>query len=299
MSRRASISALVAACCLFGLAGAASTALAMGPYAYIALIGAGQALALGLVGRRRRWPLNPFGDRRILWFSASLLLTLAAYFQALRWGPVGPVAAIHLSTPLLLLGWEVAHGRRRLDLRSVAAVGFLLAGAALAGAARGGDDGGAHPTAALALAVLSAVTMSVHTWQLANWGAHVNIRAVAVPKGILQAAVFAPLAVADPPAGLGPALVALLVLGVVVTVPATLLSWTALSALPSTVGASLTLTEALFAALWAAVAFGQPATAVTAVATLAIVLGVLIEVLHPAHERAAETPEALTAQAGG
>ena len=85
----------------------------MGPYAYLALIGAGQALALGIVGRRRRWPLNPFGDRRILWFSASLLLTLAAYFQALRWGPVGPVAAIHLSTPLLLLGWEVAHRRRR------------------------------------------------------------------------------------------------------------------------------------------------------------------------------------------
>ena len=298
MSRRASIAACVAACCLFGLAGAASTALAMGPYAYLALIGAGQALALGVVGRHRRWPLNPFGDRRLLWFSASLLLTLAAYFQALRWGPVGPVAAIHLSTPLLLLGWEVAHGRRRLDVRSLLAVSCLLAGAALAGAARGGGSGD-HPAAALALAAFSAVTMAIHTWQLANWGAQVQIRAVAVPKGILQAVVFAPLAAADPPADLGAALVALLVLGVLVTVPATLLSWTALSALPSTIGASLTLTEALFAALWAAIAFGQPATAVTALATLAIVLGVLIEVLHPAHSRAAETPEALTAQAGG
>ena len=297
MQRRASIAACVAACCLFGLAGAASTALAMGPYAYLALIGAGQALALGIVGRHRRWPLNPFGDRRILWFSASLLLTLAAYFQALRWGPVGPVAAIHLSTPLLLLGWEVAHRRRRADPRSVLAVACLLAGAALAGAARGGESG-PHPTAALALAAFSAVTMAIHTWQLANWGAQVNIRAVTVPKGILQAAVFAPFAVADPPESLRAALVALLVLGVLVTVPATLLSWTALAALPATVGASLTLTEALFAALWAAVAFGQPVTVATALATLAIVLGVLIEVLHPAHAHAAETPEALTAQAG-
>jgi drug/metabolite transporter (DMT)-like permease len=295
--RHASIALLVAACCLFGFAGAASTALAMGAFAYVALLGAGQALALGVVARRRRWPLNPFGDRRLVWFCASLLITLAAYFQALRWGPVGPVAAIHLSTPLLLLGWEALHGRRRLDARSLLAVACLLGGAALAGAARGGGSG-EHPLAALGLAAFSAVTMAVHTWQLAHWGARVQIRAVALPKGILQAVVFAPLALADPPATPGAALVALLVLGALVTVPATLLSWTALAALPPTVGASVTLTEALFAGLWAAVAFGQPASALTALATLAIVLGVLIEVLHPAHARAAETPEALTAQAG-
>ncbi len=109
----------------------------MGPYAYIALIGAGQALALGIVGRRRRWPLNPFGDARILLVRrVAAALTLGVLLPGAALGPVGPVAAIHLSTPLLLLGWEAVHGRRRLDPRSVAAVGFLLAGAALAGAAR-------------------------------------------------------------------------------------------------------------------------------------------------------------------
>lgn len=277
------VSVLVVACCLWGLAGAASVGLDMGPFAYLVLVGGAQALVLGVVGRRRGWPLNPFGGVRLFFFSGSLLLVLASYYQALRWGPVGPVAAIHLSTPVLLVLWEAKQRRRRLDWRSLLAMALLAGGAAIAGLTRTGD-GGDHPQLAVLLAIFSAVMMAVHTWQLSNWGGEINIRAAVMPKALLQVALFAPFAVSQPPPSLGYALTVFLLLGVAVTVPATLLHWSALSALPASVGASVALSEALFAGAWAAVAFGRPLTGLEVVATLLIVGGVLIEMRHPVHK---------------
>jgi drug/metabolite transporter (DMT)-like permease len=269
----------------------------MGPYAYLALIGLGQAIALGIVTLRRGWPLNPFGDLRVLLFAGSLLAVLAAYYQALRWGPVGPVAAIHLSTPVLLVAWEAMQRRRVIDKQSTIAVVLLIGGAATAGLGKT-NGSGPHPELALLLALLSAVLMAVHTWQLANWGPTVNIRAAVVPKALLQTVVFAPLAIAAPPPDIGYALLVIAGLGVLVTAPATLMQWSALAALPATIGASVTLTEALFAAAWATIAFGRSTTGLEAAATVLVVLGVTVEMRHPTHRVRSFPRSSAPAQSG-
>jgi drug/metabolite transporter (DMT)-like permease len=232
-------------------------------------------LGWGLL-RRRPW--------RASWVIALLVLdtvTVGGFFVALGLAPVGPVVALHLSSPVLLLLYESATRQAPMTRWRLGTLTLIVAGCSLAAYSAGTGGGGPMALLGLGLAVLSAVSVAATNVfavrlarQQANWQMVVGygslIRGAACV--VLALTVGASLA-GDAPQVLAAA--ALATIGVV-------LMWAVAAArLPPRTISVIGLNEAIVATIIAALVFGKPLSVSAALATVVILAAIALEVLEP------------------
>jgi drug/metabolite transporter (DMT)-like permease len=263
---------MAAATLCWGVTGAVSTTFRSPAAGLFAVASAVQAVllltAVYRLGLNRRRP-----RLRLLALSALLdTCVMTSYITALMWAPAGPVAAVHLTAPVLLLGWSAARGERRIGGRELATGSLLLAGvAATAFAVSGG--GGRHPVAGIVLAGASAVFYAALIRVGSRFG-EVGVAYTAGLKSLLMAGLCAPalvfVSLRPVDLGLNTALVALYL-------PASLLFWYAVTTARPTVVGSVGLLEALFCGVFAWLLFGQSLRPLHVLAAALILAAVMLE----------------------
>jgi drug/metabolite transporter (DMT)-like permease len=271
------ILALIVASALFGAIGATASAVEVGPLRFSFLIAAGATLPLLWLGRRidRDVPAR-MGPARIGALAALTITQASLYVGALIVGPVGPVAAIHLSVPVVYLVVQLVTRKRPLDVLTWLVLALIIAGIALAAQGETGDATGSDPLLGVLLALGSVIALAAYLWLVSVWGRSRRVREAAGWVQVTTLVVLFPsLGLGVPsPADLGLVIVA----GAVLFVPAVLTQWWALPRLAPTVFGIVILSEAVFTAGFAALIFGDALSPLVILAGVIIVLATGIEV---------------------
>ncbi len=272
----AALAAMVGASAVFGAIGAVASQVDMPPGQLLLFLVATAAVPLALAGPRLDRPDLPhLGLRAVVFLGAINAFQIATYLAGLTLGPVGPVAALHLSVPVVYLVWELARGQRRPDVLSLSVLALAGAGAAIAGLSEGSDSGGSGPIIGLILAALSAIALAVFLGYVAAWGRHRRVRGAAGGIHLTGAVLMLPSLAFGAPTltevGLAVAL------GAVLWAPGVLLQWWAVARLPRVVFGTLLLFEAVFTAVIAAIAFGEALSPLVALAVVLIIGAAAIE----------------------
>lgn len=259
---------------LWGIGGAVSTTFQSQPVALIAIALLVQAPLLlaavyifGLSRKRLSW-------RQLLLLAVIDAGQVVSYTTALIWAPPGPVAALHLTAPLILLGLQLVRRERTAGKRELAVAVLLVAGIAVSAFAVGGPGSGPHPLAGLILAALSAFFYAALVLVLTRTPEGTGLVLSAGLKALLMGLLCAP-ALLIFPVRAEDVLTAISLMAVFI--PGGLLFWAATTRLAPTVTASLGLLEAIFVAVIAAVLFGRSLQAEHVLAIGLILAAVYLE----------------------
>jgi len=262
----------------WGICGAVSTTFRCQPVGLLAISSLVQACillpAVRLLGLSHARP-------RLRMVALVALLdagVMVCYITALTWAPTGPVAAVHLTAPVLLLGWAVLRRERRAGARE-AAIGALLLGGVSATALSVSSGGvGRHPVAGILFAAVSAVLYAA----LLRVGSNLGPIGVAYTSGLKAAvmgAICAPsllvFALRPIDIGVNTGLLALYI-------PASLLFWRAITRTSATLIGSIGLLEAVFCGVFAWVLFGSALRPIHVVAVAMILGAVMLELRRSA-----------------
>lgn len=201
--------------------------------------------------------------------SAGITFT---YFASLTLAPPALAAALHLSAPILLVGYAVLRRRRRADRRTVLVVCLLVAGVGGGVAGAGVSHLSLAITAGLGLALISAVLVAVNVTLISRHGGRGNSTLNGAISCLVCSVPFLPALVVHPPT----LHEALLVAAVTVCcwVPAGTLNWWATPRLTPALVSTIGLNEAAvtgavgWAALGAALTPAQLAGGVAIVAAV-------------------------------
>jgi drug/metabolite transporter (DMT)-like permease len=271
-TQRAGAAMMVGATLGWGICGAVSTTFRSQPVGLLAISSLVQALVL--LGAVRLLGLSRARPRLRTVVQVALLDAgvMVSYITALTWAPAGPVAAVHLTAPVLLLGWAVLRGERRAGIRELGIAVLLLGGVGATAVSISGG-GGRHPVAGILFAALSAVLYAM----LLRVGSNLGSIGVAYTTGLkaaLMALICAPslLVFAMRPVDIG-VNVGLLA----VYVPASLLFWRAVTRTSATLIGSIGLLEAVFCGLFAWLLFSSPLRLAHIVAVALILSAVMLE----------------------
>lgn len=272
----AAMAAMVGASALFGAIGAVASQVDLPPGQLLLFLVGTAAVPLAFAGPRLDRPdLPPLGLKAVVLLGTIDAFQIATYLAGLTLGPVGPVAALHLSVPVVYLVWELARGQRRPDPMSLGVLALSTAGAAIAGLSEGSGSGGSGPIIGLTLAALSAIALAIFLGLVAAWGRERRVRGAAAGIHVTGAALMLPTLALGAPAlsevGLGVAM------GAVLFAPGVLLQWWAVARLPRVLFGTLLLFEAVFTAVIAAIAFGEELSPLVAVAVVLIIGAAAIE----------------------
>lgn len=266
----AAVAAMIGASAAFGAIGAVASQVDLPPGQLLLLLVGTAAVPLAFAGPRLDRPdLPPLGWRAVVLLGTINAFQIATYLAGLTLGPVGPVAALHLSVPVVYLVWELARGERRPDALSLAVLALAGAGAAIAGLSEGGGGGGSGPVIGLLLAALSAIALAIFLGLVAAWGRKRRVRGAAGGIHATGAILMLPTLAFGLPSAEEAGLAVLL--GALLWAPAVLLQWWAVARLPRVVFGTLLLFEAVFTALIAAIAFGEDLSPLVALAVLLII----------------------------
>lgn len=277
-TQRAGAAMMVGATLGWGIAGAVSTTFRSQPVGLLAISSLIQAVVLlagvrvlGLSRVRPRW-------RMVGAIAAIDAGVMVSYITALTWAPAGPVAAVHLTAPVLLLGWAVLRGERHAGTRELAIGLLLLGGVAATGLAVSGG-GGRHPVAGILFAALSAVLYAM-LLRVGSGLGEIGVAYTTGLKALVMAAICGPslLVFAMRPIDVGVQVSLLLVY-----IPASLLFWRAVTRTSATLIGSIGLLEALFCSLFAWLLFGSSLRPVHVVAVGLILGAVMLELRRPEH----------------
>lgn len=277
---------LLAATTLWGASSAVLAALGDTRGTGAPLLAAGGALALLVVvlagpGRRQLGSLARTPGRSAGFLVIGLLeaLNLGLYAAALSLGPVPVVVALHLTSPLLLLGVAVLRGRRRIDGLVVAQTLLMVTGIVLLGL-QPDDRVGDRPLLAGVLAVGSAVAVAALITTVARYAPSVRPDVASTVQLGLAAAVTAPVVLVA--AAPGPAdSLALLAAGAAFLGPGFALYWRALRrASPATAGI-IGLNEAVAATLFSIVVFGDRVSLAAVLSGALVLVAVVLETVRP------------------
>lgn len=272
----AAVAAMVGASAVFGAIGAVASQVDLPPGQLLLFLVAAAAVPLAFAGPRLDRPdLPPLGFKAVVFLGAINAFQIATYLAGLTLGPIGPVAALHLSVPVVYLVWELARGQRRPDPMSLGVLALSAAGAVIAGLSEGSDSGGSGPIIGLTLAALSAIALAIFLAFVAAWGRERRVRGAAAGIHLTGAVLMLPALALGAPTlgevGLGVAMGALL------WAPGVLLQWWAVARLPRVVFGTLLLFEAVFTAVIAAIAFGEELSPLIALAVVLIIGAAAIE----------------------
>lgn len=269
--------ALLVASALFGAIDAIASDLDVGPLRFSFLIAAGATLPLLAFGNvaERASSLPHMSKREILALAVLNITQASLFVAALLIGPVGPVTAIHLSVPVVYLLAQLATRSRRLDRATIAVLILIIGGVVLAAEADPGDRG-SEPLLGVLLAVGSVVALAGYLWLISTWGRERNILEGA---GLVQLTSFV-LLIPSLLIGLPSFRDIWIVLaaGAILIAPAITMQWYALPKLAPVVFGVLLLSEAVFAAGFAATFFDEPLPALVVVAGVVIVIATAIEI---------------------
>lgn len=300
--------ALLVASALFGAVDAIASDVEVGPLRFSLLVAAGATLPLLAFGNvaERASSLPHMSKREILALAVLNIAQASLFVGALLLGPVGPVTAIHLGVPVVYLLAQLATRSRRFDRATILILVLMVLGAALATRAEPGDTG-SEPLLGVLLAAASVLALAGYLWLISTWGRERNILGGAGLVQLTTLVLLIPSLVIGIPslADIGIVLAA----GVILVAPAIIVQWYALPRLAPVVFGLVLLSEAVFAAGFAAYFFDEPISPLIVVAAVIIVAATAIEIsrrgtalpegLRPAPRLKHEGEEAGPDQRGG
>jgi drug/metabolite transporter (DMT)-like permease len=231
-----------------------------------------QGITILLAAKFFGWPLKTISIGKIAALSALFGGSHLLFLIAAGLAPIGPVVALHMSAPIVLLLWQVVRKERSLGGQEVTVLLLLMAGILLAV-----PESGAYaenPPLGLALALVSVIPFAMAMHFITEWGRDQDLRAAAAWRSLLIVPFTMPLLFfADFSTNW---IIWYAVLGVMVA-PATMMVWWAASKLPVTVTTSVQLSEAWWAALTGVIFFHQSLALSSAISICLILTAAWIE----------------------
>jgi inner membrane transporter RhtA len=216
------------------------------------------------------------GPVRIMALAALFIAQASLYVAALLVGPVGAVAAIHLSVPIVYLIAQLVTRRRPLDLLTWLVLALIVGGVALAARGETGEATGSDPLLGVLLALGSVLALAAYLWLISIWGRSRRVREAAGWVQLTALVVLLPSLWLGVPSLTDLGLVVLA--GVVLFTPAVMAQWWALPRLAPTVFGIVILSEAVFTGGFAALLFGDALSPLVILAAAIIVVATGIEV---------------------
>ena len=184
---------------LWGVSSAILSDTSTSPLWLLALYGLVVGVPITIWGLRVRRPV------RARWVGSLFVLdvlNVGGFFTALQLAPVGPVVALHLASPVVLLLYELVWLRRPATRWRIASLVLVVSGCALAAVAAGTSGGGPLALVGLALSLMSAVCVALTnvlavriatvggSWQLVVGGASLARAALTGGVALLVDASF-------------------------------------------------------------------------------------------------------------
>jgi drug/metabolite transporter (DMT)-like permease len=272
---------------LWGIAGAVVAGYHSSPGSIAAIAWAAQAVIL--LGLSVAFGWYRLGTPRV-GMVMLVALTAAAgtvmYFEALRVAPVAPVTALHLSTPILLVMYEILRRERAPTVRQAVLIGVLLVGVLTATAGSGGGAG-SRPVLGLALAGASAVANAILLRAVSASATHAHPNFTSGLVALVAAIVSLPALWLAPP--LAGETVSLVTVGVCCWTPAALVLWEAGSRLRAPLIGSIGLLEGAVTSAVAWIVFGRHASPLIVAGSVMIILAIALELRTPPPTASAKT----------
>jgi drug/metabolite transporter (DMT)-like permease len=218
--------------------------------------------------------LRVFTLRRLVLVAGLEAGAYACAFQGLHWAPVGLVAALVMTTPVMLIMSDILRGRRQVDIKSLASCGLITAAVAIIGSSRQATGTYPHLWWGLMAALASAGLCAAYVKILKRASIATPATACAALVGISAGFIVAPVALfhLPPPESL----VGLVAVGAGISIPA-LCYFYALKRMPPTTICSLELLQPFWAALIGYCFFGGQVLASQIIAVPLIMAAVFIE----------------------
>lgn len=261
--------------------GAASAALAnmdilhAGGAPFVAAGGAVLLCAIAIV--RHGNLLQTFNERPAHYVQLGFLgaLNLGMYIAALQLGPLPIVVALHLTAPVLLIGYEVKNGQRGFTATHVLELALLLGATLLVALSVAPGAEGSSVLLGSALALGSAVSVAMLITTVVN-SAQEQEPDVSAGLQLCVTAVFTlPLAFIAPPSSSD--ILWLLLIGIALLGPGFALYWRALRVIDAPLAGILGLNEAIIALIFGALIFSAPIRFATAGAAVLILSATALE----------------------
>jgi drug/metabolite transporter (DMT)-like permease len=270
--------AMIGATSLWGVSSGVVSASDTSPLWLVAVYGLVVGTPMLAWGLRLR---RPWSARWVVALFGLDTVTVGGFFIGLGLAPVGPVVALHLASPVLILLYEAATRQAPLTRRRVGTLALIVAGCSLAAYSAGVSGGGPMALLGLGLSLLSAVSVAatnVFAVRLArrqaNWQMVVGLGSLVRGCACVVLALTGGVAVG----GDAPQIIAAAALaagGVV-------LMWAV--AAPRIVARTISiigLNEAVVATFVAVVVFAKPLSFSAGLATVVILAAIAFEVLEP------------------
>ncbi|MFF0529371.1 EamA family transporter [Nocardia amikacinitolerans] len=276
-TRGVSLAYLLAGTSLWGLFSAGLAVLGSGRAGPVVSAGAAVPLLVvaAVTGGR---PLRELRSHPRLYLRLGLLeaVNISLYAAALSIGPVPVVVALHLTSPIMLLGVAVVHRQRAMNGRLLLEALLLTAAIALVSwrPAGGVDAGRALLGCVLALGSAAAVTALIML--VARESAHRDPTAAAGWQLGFAAVLSAPFLLGG--AESGQRLLVQLLLGAALLGPGFALYWRAMRHVDAPTAGALGLSEAVVASTVVAILDRSQISLLTVVAGVLVAIAVLLDV---------------------
>jgi drug/metabolite transporter (DMT)-like permease len=210
-------------------------------------------------------------------------INLGLYAAALTLGPVPVVVALHLTSPVLLVGLAVIRGHRRPD-RLVALQGLLMVSGIALLAVQPAERPGSAPILAGVLAIGSAVAVAALIKAVTKLAPAVNPDGAAAVQLTIAAAATAPVVlVASPPDQHDAVL--LMAAGALFLGPGFAIYWRALRGLSATTASIVGLNEAVAATILGYILFAEQIALMAVISSCLVLAAIVLEVIHGRRQR--------------
>lgn len=249
----------------------------MAASATLALI-AGLAL-LALSGVRGINPFKPLRSSFKLFVTIGVLeaLNLGLYVAALQLGPTPLVAALHLSTPVLLIIYALAKRHQPVSFGIFAELGLITGAIIYAIWHPGPSAEGQNVPVAATLAILSALFLAVLISVVATASKHQDPDVASGWQLTLAGIVLAPVALLGPGIN-GEAFGIVTLIGLLLFAPGFALYWRGMRGVGAATGGVIGLNEVIVSSIVVLVLAPEKLTTTSVVAALAVSVVIALEV---------------------
>lgn len=291
---RSSALLLIVATTLWGASSVALAAAGQADGAGAPLLAAGGAAALACValggparGQICALASTPRLRTGLLLIGLLEAVNLGLYAAALALGPIPVVVALHLTSPVLLVGMAVLRGRRRPDALVGLQTLLMAGGIALLGV-QPDENPGSAPLLAAVLAIGSAVAVAALINAVTIFAPAVNPDIAATTQLAVAAVATAPIALVAGPQDRYDTVV-LLAAGALFLGPGFAIYWRALRGLSATTASILGLNEAVAATVLGYLFFSARISTVSVLSSCLVLASIVLELLRKGRAESGST----------
>lgn len=287
--KQTSAGAMIVATTFFGVGAALLSGFQTSGLAVVSLLLLGHGVVLVLVSLFTR-PERSLPWKIVLGFAVLNLAQLVLYFYSLRWAPVGIAAALHLTSPILLMLGDIFRKKRSFGQGEILSLACIFIGIAAATLLPGATEGGSYPLAGMLAALASAVGVACMFSLIAYNSEKLSIDYAQGIGQLLGGVILLPfLLLSPPPAEEASQIVAT---GALLYAPGAVFVWFALARISTSGVGAIALLEAVTAVIAAAIIFNTPFLAQQAVAIIFILSAAWIEIRRDPKHAIGALPEA-------